>query len=337
VVALGDHNPSHHSGYNKNMKFNWKTIKKPYVMLAPMAGYTDSAFRRIVKGIAPNVICVTELISVDGLAYETKKTLEMLRFHKSEQPNILQLFGKKLEHFKEAVKMAEDLGFSGVDINMGCPARKVVNSMHGSALIKTPDLAFKIVETCVKNTKLPVSVKTRLGWSDDSGLLEFTKGLENAGAQMITIHGRTSRQWFSGIADWKPIYEVKKHLKIPVTGNGDIFTVEDALKKIDGLDGIMVGRGAVGNPWLLGEISVALKANGRKKIIPRPESFDGMKKTIMDHARFNVELYGEDRGVREMRKIFGMYIKGFPGAAKFRSKLVLVNTLKEAKDILDEI
>ena len=320
-----------------SMSFNWNTVQKPYVILAPMAGYTDSPYRQIVKKIAPPVICVTELISVDGLAYETKKTLDMLKFSESERPNILQLFGKKIEHFKEAVRMAEDAGFDGIDINMGCPARKVVNSMHGSALIKTPDLAYTIVETCAKNTKLPVSVKTRLGWNDDSGLLEFTKGLENSGAQMITIHGRTSRQWFSGVADWKPIYEVKKNLKIPVTGNGDIFTVEDALKKIDGLDGIMVGRGSVGNPWLLGEICVALKIAGWKKVIPRPESFEEVKKIILDHARLNVESYGEDRGVREMRKIFGLYIKGFTGASKLRSQLVLVKSVDEIEDILDSI
>ena len=319
------------------MSFTWKTAQKPYVILAPMAGYADSAFRQLVKRIAPPVICITELISADGLAYASQKTLNMLKFSKTEHPNILQLFGKNIDHFKEAVKIAEEAGFDGVDINMGCPARKVVGSMHGSALIKTPNMAFKIVETCVKNTKLPVSVKTRLGWEDDSTLDDFTKGLEASGAQMITIHGRTVKQGFTGKADWKPIYRVKKKLSIPVTGNGDILSADDAKKKIKNLDGVMVGRGAVGNPWLIGEICISLGISKPEEIIIRPADFKEISEWIISHVRLSVKVHGQKKGIFEIRKHFGSYIRGFPNAAKIRSRLVQAESVKEVNSILENV
>ncbi len=316
-------------------KFSWKTTKKPYVILAPMAGYTDSAFRQIVKEIAPPVICITELISADGLAYGSRKSKEMLNFKDSERPQILQLFGKHIEQFKEAVKMAEDFGFDGVDINMGCPARKVVNSMHGSALIKTPELAFQIVETCVKNTKLPVSVKTRLGWADDSTLDDFTLGLQNAGAQMITIHGRTTKQAFDGVANWEPIYRVKQKLSIPVTGNGDIKSAEDAVAKLRNLDGVMVGRALFGNPWLMGEVCLALKVCKPKEALPRPKDFEELGKFILHHLALSIEMLGPKKGILDMRKTMATYIKGLPGAAEMRSRLVRAETTGEVEKILE--
>jgi len=314
------------------MKFSWKTIKKPYLILAPMAGYTDSPFRQLVKEIAPDVICITELISADGLSYGSKKTNDMLRFKEIERPQILQLFGKRLEHFAEAVKIAEDMGFDGIDINMGCPAKKVIGSMHGSALIKTPELAFEIVETCAKNTKLPVSVKTRLGWEDDSTLIGFAKGLENAGAQMITIHGRTTKQVFTGKADWDPIYKLKETLSIPVTGNGDIMTGEIARGRVQNLDGIMVGRATFGNPWIMGEVSEAIGLRASSK---KPELFDDLKKFMIHHAELNVEVHGLKKGMLDIRKHLASYIKGVPGASKMRSELVRVESIEEIKQILN--
>ena len=320
-----------------NDQFNWGTVKKPYVILAPMAGYTDSSFRQLVKKIAPPVICITELISADGLAYASKKTLKMLEFDEIERPNILQLFGKRIEHFKKAVKIAEEAGFDGVDINMGCPARKVIGSMHGSALIKTQELAFKIVEICATNTKLPVSVKTRLGWDDGSTLDEFTKGLEDAGAQMITIHGRTTKQGFLGEANWEPIYRVKKNLSISVTGNGDIKSGEDAKQKIKNLDGIMVGRATFGNPWLMGEVCVALGISKPDEIIDHPADFKALKKWMLKHCKLSVKVHGKKKGMLDIRKHFATYIRGFPNAAKIRSDLVRVEDINEVKKILDRM
>jgi len=320
------------------MKFSWKNNTKPYVILAPMAGYTDSSFRQIIKEIATPVICITELISADGIAYGGKKTMEMLKFDEIERPNILQLFGKRVEHFKEAVKVAEDSGFDGVDINMGCPAKKVIGSMHGSALIKTPELAFEIVETCAKNTKLPVSVKTRLGWEDDCTLDDFTKGLESAGAQMITIHGRTTKQAFSGEANWDPIYRVKENLRVPITGNGDIRSGEDAKAKIKNLDGVMVGRGTFGNPWLMAEVCSALDiGNWTSDIVSRPRDFKELSEFMIHHAEISIKVHGQKKGMLDIRKHFASYIQGFPGASKIRSQLVQVESIEEVEEILSQV
>jgi tRNA-dihydrouridine synthase B len=319
------------------MVFNWKEIKKPYVILAPMAGYTDSSYRRLIKEIAPPVICITELISADGIAYSSRKTLEMLKFDKIERPNILQLFGKNVEHFKEAVKIAEDAGFDGIDINMGCPARKVVGSMHGSALIKTPELAFRIVETCAKNTKLPLSVKTRLGWEDDSTLDDFVLGLQESGAQMITIHGRTTKQMFLGKADWDPIYRVKQKLSVPVTGNGDIRSADDAVNMVRNLDGIMVGRATMGNPWLMGEICVALGICKKNQTKEKPSDYGSLKKFIIHHLGLSLETHGPKKGILDMRKYFGFYLKGFPNVSEARSQLVRAENIEEIKKILDGV
>jgi tRNA-dihydrouridine synthase B len=317
------------------MSFNWNTAQKPYVILAPMAGYTDSAFRQLVKEIAPPVICVTELISADGIAYASRKTLDMLKFDKTEHPHILQLFGKNIEHFKEAVKIAESVGFDGVDINMGCPAKKVIGSMHGSALIKTPDLAFKITEACVKNTKLPVSVKTRLGWLDDSTLDDFTKGLEASGARMITIHGRTVKQEFGGEANWEPIYRIKKNLSVPITGNGDIRSGADAKMKIKNLDGVMVGRAAFGNPWLMGEVCAALGVCEKNEVKSRPENFEDMKRHMLRHCELSVAVLGPKKGMLDIRKHLASYVRGLPDAAKMRSELVTAESVSEVEKILN--
>lgn len=318
-------------------QFSWKNHKKPFVILAPMAGYTDSSFRQFVKKIAPDTICFTELISADGLAYNSPKTKRMLNFDDSERPNILQLFGRRLEHFKEAVKIAEDFGFDGVDINMGCPARKVVSSMHGSALIKTPDFAFEIVETCVKNTKLPVSVKTRLGWEDNSTLESFTKGLEDAGAQLITIHGRTTKQMFTGAADWDPIYKIKENRSIPIIGNGDIKSGEDAVERLKNLDGVMVGRATFGNPWLMGEVCVSLGISDQKRVIKHPENLDELKKAMLMHCEMSLKTHGPIKGILDVRKHFATYIKGFSNASQYRAELVRVESIEDVKNILNKI
>lgn len=306
-----------------------------------MAGYTDSAYRQIVKEISPEIICFSELTSIDAITRDNKKTLRMLDFDKSEKPLIVQLFGKTSEYFEEAGKRLEQFGFAGIDINMGCPVKKVVKAQQGSALMKNCELATEIVYKLSKAVKIPVSVKTRLGYSayDEKFFIEFLKSLEEAGTKLITIHGRTAKQGFSGKADWNPIYLAKSILKIPVIGNGDITTPEIAkqrLKSPDGkitLDGVMIGRATFGNPWLLAEIHA--KLHGLKYSPPR--SMREKIPTIKKHFNLSIKILGPRIGLLEMRKHLAAYIKDIKNASFFRQKLIQAKTAEETLEILDEI
>ena len=240
----------------------WKdqAAKGPIIALAPMAGYTDTAYRQLIKGIEPRTICFTEFTSADGIVYNSKNTLSQLDFNPDEErPLVAQIFGKTPEHFAAAAARIEQMGIDAIDINMGCPAKKVISSDHGSALLKNPCRAAEIVEATVKGTSLPVSVKTRIGVDklDLPWFVQFCRDMENAGAQLISLHGRTAKQMYTGLADWEPMYEVKRNVSVPVVGNGDIRSAQDALDKIGNLDGVMVGRGTMGNPWLMAEIAAA--------------------------------------------------------------------------------
>ncbi|MCK5472240.1 tRNA dihydrouridine synthase DusB, partial [Candidatus Gracilibacteria bacterium] len=278
--------------------FSWQKTPRPILALAPMAGYTDSAFRQLVKSLAPQTIVFSEFVSSDALHFKSKKTWQMLAFSSKEQPFITQIFGKKPLHFAEAAKVVESLGAAGVDLNMGCPARKVVNSDHGSALLKNPKLAAEIIEATVKAVKIPVSVKMRLGVNDSKNLLDFTKMVEASGAKLLTIHGRTAKQMYLGEANYEPIYRVKKILKIPVLGNGDIDSAEKFHAKLGNLDGLMIGRAAVANPWLFREIENSLAG----KISHTPKTLKAKLPTILKHAKLMVKMKGEKRGMLEMRK-----------------------------------
>ncbi len=318
------------------MPFSWTGAKRPILALAPMAGYTDTAYRQLVKGIEPRTICFTEFTSADGLAYDSKMTLKQLDFNPDEErPLVAQIFGKKPEHFAEAARRIEAMGIDAIDINMGCPAKKVVSSDHGSALLKNPCHAVKLVEATVKATKLPVSVKTRIG-SDQLDLpwfIQFCKDLESAGISLLSIHGRTAKQMYLGKADWEPIYEVKRNVGIAVIGNGDIRSAEDAVQKLGNLDGVMVGRGTMGNPWVMAEIAAALY--GETYISPK--TFAEKLPTYLRHAELCVESKGEERGMKEMRKHFVNLIRGFDGASEYRAKVVNLSTLAEAKAVLYEV
>lgn len=318
------------------MKFSWKTTARPILALAPMAGYTDTAYRQLVKGLEPRTICFTEFTSADGIVYNSKRTLKQLDFNPDEErPLIAQIFGKKPDHFTEAAKKVEAMGVDGIDINMGCPARKVVSSDHGSALLKDPSKAMEIVEATVRGTSLPVSVKTRIGANELNlpWFVQFCKDLESAGAQLISIHGRTAKQMYTGKADWEPIYEVKRNVGIPVIGNGDIKCPQDALDKIQNLDGVMVGRGTMGKPWLMREIAAAFF---NEEYTP-PVTFEEKLPHILRHCELNIESKGEERGMMEMRKHFAGLLKGFEGASAYRSQVVKISTYEEAKIILYEI
>jgi len=326
--------------------FSWTGAKRPILALAPMAGYTDTAYRQLVKGIEPRVICFTEFTSADGIVYDSKMTLKQLDFNPNEErPLVAQIFGKKPEHFAEAARRIEAMGIDAIDINMGCPAKKVVSSDHGSALLKNPCHALKLVEAAVKATRLPVSVKTRIG-SDKVDLpwfVQFCKDLESAGVSLLSLHGRTAKQMYLGTSDWEPIYEVKRNVGIPVLGNGDIRSAADAVRKLTApadspnagliLDGVMVGRGTMGNPWVMAEIAAALYG---ETYLP-PKTFAEKLPTYLRHAELCVESKGEERGMKEMRKHFVNLIRGFDGASEYRAKVVTLSTLAEAKAVLYEV
>lgn len=340
------------------MAFSWSTTARPIVALAPMAGVTDASYRQLIKRIAPEVIVYTEFLSTDAIHYGAQRTLEMLNFNPAiERPFIVQVFGHDPEHFLSAAKVIEQLGADGIDINMGCPAAKVVSSCHGSALIREPDLAARLVEATVKAVNIPVSVKTRLGWDSKETLIPFCKRLVDAGAQALAIHGRRFCDKFTGKADWEPIYELKRNISVPVIGNGDIASAADAVSRIGNLDGVMVGRGTFGNPWVMGEIVEALRtpsltrefvnsceAAGVNEIrnqqvltsppVVRPLTFEEKIPWILDHCELAVKFKGERTGMLEMRRHLGSYVKGFDGAREMRERLVRVEKLEEVRMIL---
>lgn len=344
------------------MKFSWGKIARPTVCLAPMAGFTDSAFRQIVKEIKPNIICFSELTSINALEYDSKKTLKMLEFSPKEQPLIVQLFGNDPEYFIDAGKKLEKRGIAGIDVNFGCPAPKVTKNSFGSALLNHPETAEKIISVLSKAVKIPISVKMRIGYSsyNKDKFIDFIRRIEHAGASALTIHGRTTKQGYSYKANFEPIYLAKSFLKIPVIGNGDIDSPEKALKMIkspDGkivLDGLMIGRASIGNPWIMADIWNALKNTSVKSNVHKPFSFQTSNKdstitqpppltfsqklpTIKKHLRLALKLHGEKIGLLEMRKHLGSYISGVGNAASFRQEVMQAKSEEEVLKILDSI
>jgi len=314
-----------------------------------MAGVTDASYRQLIKKLAPEVVVYSEFLSTDALAYSGKKTMAMMHFDpKLERPFIVQIFGKKPEHFLEAAKIVSQMGADGIDINMGCPAAKVVSSCHGSALIKTPELAAELVHATVKSVSIPVSVKTRLGWNTAETLIPFCTRLVEAGAQALAVHGRRFTDKFTGNADWAPIYALKEALPtITIIGNGDICCAQDALDRIGNLDGVMVGRGTIGNPWLLKDIcdaflrigemqNVECRMQNVRVVTPTVERLSFAEKIpfILEHCELAVKMKGERKGMLEMRKHLAHYIKGIEGAKELRARLVRVETLEDVRRIL---
>ncbi len=315
--------------------FQWSTAARPIVALAPMAGVTDASYRQFIKKLCPEAVVYTEFLSTDAISYGAKRTLRMMEFDPEvERPFIVQVFGHDPEHFLEAAKVIEQMGADGIDINMGCPAAKVVSSCHGAALIREPELAAELVAATKKAVKIPVSVKTRLGWDSKTTLIPFCKKLVEAGAEAFAIHGRRFCDKFTGSADWNPIYELKKEVNVPVIGNGDIYSAQDALDKIGNLDGVMVGRGTFGNPWLLQDILEAFAAREAKQPTIATMTFAQKVPFILDHCELAVKLKGESRGMREMRRHLCGYVKGFDGAAEMRASLMRTESFEETKRIL---
>jgi tRNA-dihydrouridine synthase B len=317
------------------MKKNfWSDLEKPILVLAPMAGYTESPFRRMVKEIEPSVVLVSELISCEAIRHNNEKTRRMIEFHVDEKNYYgVQLFGSKTESFIEAAKVVEEIGADFIDLNFGCPSPKIINSGNGSALLKNPDSSAQMIEALVESTKLPVTVKMRLGFYNDEDLVNSAKNFESAGISALAIHGRTTVQKFEGQSNWEKIYEVKKHLKIPVIGNGDIDSAEKAREFLQNLDGIMIGRAALKNPWIFKQCR-EIFAGKEVSLLPNIEEQLAL---FRRHAELATEFKGEKWAMIELRKHFAHIARGFPNAAKFREKLIHIETLEELNQVFDEM
>lgn len=304
------------------------------VFLAPMAGVTDSAFRRICVEQGCGMV-TTELISAKGLYYGSENTEALLKLTNEEKPAAVQIFGRDPYIMaKAAERFDSDDRFFAIDINMGCPAPKVVKNGEGSALLKEPKLAAEIVREVSKATSKPVTVKYRIGFdSNNINAVEFGKTLEEAGAKCITIHGRTREQMYSGTANWDIIKEVKEEVSIPVVGNGDVTSFESALRLFQhtNCDAIMIGRGAQGNPFIFREVGDYL--NGRE--IRRPTNEEKID-TAIKHLMLEVEDCGEYKAVREMRKHIAWYLKGLKNSIEIKNQINVITSADEVIRVLSE-
>lgn len=307
---------------------------KNKVMLAPMAGVTDLAFRTICKEYGADLV-VSEMISSRGLHYKDKKTAALLKTNQTEAPLIVQLFGNDPEIMAESAKTLEGMGVSYLDINMGCPAPKIVKNGDGCALMKNEILAGKIAETVVQAVSVPVSVKFRAGWDTDSrNAVSFAKVMECTGVSAIAIHGRTKEQFYSGTADLEIIKRVKEAVSIPVIGNGDIIDGASAKNMLDktGCDSIMVGRGALGNPFIFQCIKKTLAG----ETYSEPTLFE-RQRAMQRHIELMRETKPERIGVPEMRKHFAWYVKGLPHSAKLKVQAFSAKTYEELFDLVNEM
>lgn len=346
----------------------WKNLalKGPICTLAPMDGYTDSPYRQIIKHIAPETVCFSEFYSADGLVHSKQLQQTALSHNPIEKPLIIQIFGKDPEMFRQAAILIEQAGAAGVDVNMGCPAKKVVKSGHGSSLMIHTDTAFRIIEEMSKAVKIPISVKTRLGWNNwEEHLIPFAQGLQNAGANLISVHGRTYQQAFNGKADWTGIYELKKHLSIPVIGNGDVLDYDDGMKKISKSletwknDDIRMKTTYRSEPYDCTENKETQSLNANIEVTSRlldwfmigrasfgnpwcflPGGYIPTLSEILavmhEHGRLLVEHKGR-KGILESRKHLVQYLHGFAGVKEYRKSLVSVESVEDIDAVLTRI
>jgi tRNA-dihydrouridine synthase B len=302
------------------------------VLQAPLSGVTDLVFRRLVRRYAPESMMYTEMVQASSLRH-LKQLPKIMEIDAEERPVSIQLFDCRPDFLAEAAQMAIAEGADTIDINMGCPVNKITKNGGGSSLLRDPKTAEAIVRTVVEAVDVPVTVKTRIGWTDEEiNILEFAQRLQDAGAQMITVHARTRAQGYNGSAKWEWIGRVKEVLTIPVIANGDIFSVEAAVQCLEetGADGVMCSRGTLGYPFLAGEIDYFLKTG----LLRTPPTVIERLQCAREHLQALWEYKG-DRGIRQARKHMAWYTKGFVGAAELRNQLCLIETVQQGLDLLD--
>ena len=317
----------------RTLKIGNVELKNPYI-LAPMAGVTDLPFRLLCKEQGAGLLCM-EMVSAKAIQYNNQNTKALLEIHPEEEPVSLQLFGSDPNVISEIAKRIEELPFSILDINMGCPVPKIVKNGEGSALMNQPKLVHEIVRKTAKAIQKPVTVKIRKGFNDESiNAVEIAKIIEDAGGAAVAVHGRTREQYYSGKADWDIIRQVKEAVKIPVIGNGDVVSGESALAMMTetGCDGVMIGRGAQGNPWIFSQL-IEYEKTG---VMPKRPSSKELKEMMLRHARLQIEYKGEYLGVREMRKHVAWYTTGLPNSAKLRGEINAVESYEELEKLLEE-
>ena len=298
-------------------------------ILAPMAGVSDIAYRLLAKEHGASMVC-TEMVSAMGIKYKNERTHELLRMEAVEHPVSMQIFGSNPEAIALGAKVVAAAGADIVDINMGCPVKKVVSSGDGSALMKTPDLAARVAEAAVKAVDVPVTVKMRIGWDDDHiNVVDFAKRIESTGVAAVAVHGRTREQMYMGRADWSYIKAVKDSLSIPVIGNGDVWTPEDALRMMQetGCDAVMIGRGAQGNPWIFERTNHYLRTGELRSEPTYLERLD----MLLKHFELLCRYKGAALGVREIRTHAGWYMRGMPEAAYWRNRVNTIYTVESFK------
>lgn len=317
----------------KTLKIGTVELENPYI-LAPMAGVTDLPFRLLCKEQGAGLLCM-EMVSAKAIQYNNKNTKALLEIHPEELPVSLQLFGSDPDVISEIAKRIEELPFSILDINMGCPVPKIVKNGEGSALMKNPKLVYEIVRKTARAIQKPVTVKIRKGFDDTCiNAVEIAKIIEDAGGKAVAVHGRTREQYYSGKADWDIIRQVKEAVAIPVIGNGDVVSGESAIaiQKETGCDGVMIGRGAQGNPWIFSEL-LEYEQTGK---MPQRPSVEAIRKMMLRHAQLQMQYKGEYLGIREMRKHVSWYTSGLPNSAKLRDEINRADNYEELEKLLEE-